>query len=173
MQPANADGVPDLGALYSDHHSWLQGWLRRKLGCSHSAADLAQDTFLRLLSRSEPLQIRESRALLTSVAKSVLSNHFRRQKLERAYLEALAALPEAQTPSLEEQAILLETLVELARLLDGLEAPVRKAFLWSQVEGLGQAEIAARLGVSLATVKRYIVKAGMRCFFAAPEWATP
>ncbi|WP_033388268.1 sigma factor, partial [Pseudomonas psychrophila] len=41
--------------LYLDHHSWLTGWLRSKLGCPQSAADLAQDTFMRLLiSRETP-----------------------------------------------------------------------------------------------------------------------
>ncbi|MBV8624203.1 MAG: RNA polymerase subunit sigma, partial [Herbaspirillum sp.] len=35
-----------IEALYCDHHSWLQGWLRRRLGNSEQAADLAQDTFL-------------------------------------------------------------------------------------------------------------------------------
>ena len=36
--------------LYSDHQSWLHGWLRRKLGCTHQAADLTQDTFIRILA---------------------------------------------------------------------------------------------------------------------------
>ncbi|MDD3484875.1 sigma factor, partial [Azovibrio restrictus] len=36
-----------LTRLYRDHHGWLQGWLRRRLGNAHEAADLAQDTFLR------------------------------------------------------------------------------------------------------------------------------
>ncbi len=156
----------DIQALYTDHHGWLHNWLRRKLGCGSSAADLTHDTFLRLLAKQEPLQIRESRALLVTVARSVLSNHFRRQKLERAYLEVLASLPEQVMPSLEDQAILLETLVELDRLLDGLAPPVRQAFLWSQLDGLGHAEIAGRLGTSVTTVKRYIVKAGVQCFFA-------
>ncbi len=31
--------------LYTDHHGWLQGWLRKKLGDVHQAADLAHDTF--------------------------------------------------------------------------------------------------------------------------------
>ena len=39
--------------LYQDHHSWLTGWLRRKLGCPQSAADLAQDTFLYVLGKPE------------------------------------------------------------------------------------------------------------------------
>ena len=34
----------ELGLLYADHHGWLSGWLRSRVGCSHTAADLAQDT---------------------------------------------------------------------------------------------------------------------------------
>lgn len=51
-----------LTALYSDHHSWLQGWLRKKLGCSQHAADLAQDAFVRVLLLAEPHNIQEPRA---------------------------------------------------------------------------------------------------------------
>ncbi|ALZ10884.1 RNA polymerase subunit sigma [Pseudomonas aeruginosa] len=158
--------APDIQSLYMDHHGWLQGWLRRKLGCYASAADLAQDTFVRLLAKQEPIQIRDSRAVLVTVARSVLSNHFRRQKLERAYLEALAAVPEQLMPSLEEQAILLQTLQELDRLMDGLEVPVRQAFLWFQLDGMRHSEIAEQLGVSVTTVKRYIIKAGLQCCFS-------
>lgn len=36
-------------SLYIDHHGWLQGWLRRKLGNACDAADLAHDTFVRVM----------------------------------------------------------------------------------------------------------------------------
>lgn len=39
-----------VGSLCGDHHHWLHGWLRRKLGCAQVAADLAHDTFVRLIS---------------------------------------------------------------------------------------------------------------------------
>ncbi|WZB75780.1 sigma factor [Achromobacter insuavis] len=39
-----------LKTLYAEHHGWLRSWLRRKLGCPEQAADLAQDTFLRVLT---------------------------------------------------------------------------------------------------------------------------
>ena len=37
--------APDiaLDRLYLDNHSWLSGWMRRRLGCPHHAADLAQE----------------------------------------------------------------------------------------------------------------------------------
>ena len=99
----------------------------------------------------------------------MLSNHFRRQKLERAYLQALAELPEALAPDLETQAILLEALIELDAMLERLERPVRQAFLWSQLDGLSHGEIAERLAVSVTTVKRYIARAGARCILLDPS----
>lgn len=155
-----------LDQLYNNHHGWLHGWLSRKLGCHHRAADLAQDTFVRLLAREEAISLREPRAFLTTVARRVLSNHWRRERLEQAYLETLARLPQEQLPTLEERMLLLETLLEIDRRLDGLPVPVKRAFLYSQLDGLTHAQIGERLSLSISTVKRYLVRAGVQCYFA-------
>ena len=152
--------------LYNDHHHWLTGWLRRKLGCPESAADLAQDTFVRVLTARETPTLVEPRAFLTTVAKRVLFNFYRRQDLERAYLDALAQMPEHVAPSEEERAIILQTLLELDQLLDGLPTQVKRAFLLAQLDGLTYAQIGAELGISIATVKRHLSKALLRCYFA-------
>ncbi|WP_219219649.1 sigma-70 family RNA polymerase sigma factor [Variovorax boronicumulans] len=157
----------EISELYVDHHGWLHAWLRKRLGDAHQAADLLHDTFVRLLAREEAVEAREPRAFLTTVAQRVLFNHYRRQKLERAYLEALAQAPQAFALSPEECAVLLETLDEIDRLLDGLPPVVRRAFLMAQLDGMKQADIARALGVSLTTVKRYLVQAGVQCYFAA------
>lgn len=161
LQPSNPVEV-----LYNDHHHWLTGWLRRKLGCPEKAADLAQDTFIRVLSAREAPTLIEPRAFLTTVAKRVLFNFYRRQDLERAYLEALAQMPEHVAPSEEDRAIILQTLLELDQLLDGLPKQVKRAFLLAQLDGLTYAQIGAQLGISIATVKRHLTKAAMRCYFA-------
>ena len=161
LQPSNPVEV-----LYNDHHHWLTGWLRRKLGCPENAADLAQDTFIRVLSAREAPTLIEPRAFLTTVAKRVLFNFYRRQDLERAYLEALAQMPEHVAPSEEDRAIILQTLLELDQLLDGLPRLVKRAFLLAQLDGLTYAQISAELGISIATVKRHLTKAAMRCYFA-------
>ncbi|MBC3375217.1 sigma-70 family RNA polymerase sigma factor [Pseudomonas sp. SWRI92] len=158
--------APTVEVLYIAHHNWLNGWLRRRLGCPESAADLAQDTFIRVMAARDPQPILEPRAFLTTIAKRVLFNHYRRQDLERAYLDALAQLPGQVAPSEEERAIILQTLLELDQLLDGLPHAVKRAFLLAQVDGLTYNEIARELGISLATVKRHLNKAAMRCYFA-------
>ncbi|WP_413791087.1 MULTISPECIES: sigma-70 family RNA polymerase sigma factor [unclassified Pseudomonas] len=153
-----------LHALYRDHGSWLESWLRRRMGNAWDAADLRQDTFLRVLSSSQALvDLQEPRAYLLTVGKRLLSNFYTRRNLEQAYLDALANLPEACAPSPEQRWLLLETLQALDELLDGLPPLVRRAFLWSQLEGLGYREIAERLHVSERTVKRYMAQAYEHC----------
>lgn len=151
-------------ALYSHHHGWLHGWLRKRLGCADNAADLAQDTFVRILSR--PLdwnEVREPRAYLSTVAHGLMVNHLRRRDMERAYLDALAAQPENVSPSPESRALVVEALLEIDALLDGLPPKARQAFLLSQLEGLRYAEIAERLDVSLSMVKKYMLQAVTHC----------
>lgn len=149
--------------LYTDHHGWLHGWLRKKLGCTHMAADLAHDTFLLVLRKRELTPLREPRAYLTTLAHGLLVNHWRRLDIERAYLETLAAQPQKAAPSPEEQALLLETLYALDALLSKLPAKVRSAFLMAQLEDLTYAVIATQLGVSERMVKKYMAQAMLHC----------
>lgn len=153
-----------LHDLYRDHRGWLEGWLRQRMGNGCDAADLSQDTFMRVLASSQRIaDLQEPRAYLLTVGKRLLSNFYQRRSLEQAYLNALALLPEDSAPSPEERWLLLETLQVLDELLDGLPTAVRRAFLWSQLEGLGYQQIAERLQVSERTIKRYMAQAYEHC----------
>ncbi|WP_431484505.1 sigma-70 family RNA polymerase sigma factor [Pseudomonas solani] len=163
-QPLNRQ----IHTLYSDHHGWLHAWLSRRLGNAWDAADLAHDTFLRLLGRQVGRDFgSEPRALLTHIAKGLVIDRWRRQDIEQAYLESIAHLPEPEAPSPETRLLILETLCRIEALLAEMPEKTRQAFLLSQLEGLGYAEIATRLGVSLASVKRYMRDAFLACLSAA------
>lgn len=162
------DAIPDqqFDTLYSSHNDWLQRWLRRRLGDQFTAADLAQDTFLRVWLKSradKTFELQEPRAYLTTVARRLLINHYERQSLERAFIETLEQMPEPLVPSIEEQAIVLETLHELDALLYELPAQVRTAFLMSQLEGLTYEQIALHLNVNVRTVTRYMAQGFRQC----------
>lgn len=148
--------------LYCDHHGWLQGWLRKRLGNTFDAADLAQDTFVRVIKARSALDIREPRPYLSMIAKGLLVDLFRRRSLEQSYLDALAAMPERQPP-LEEQAILFQALMEIDRLLQGLGPRVKQVFILSQFNGLTYPQIAERLDVSVRTVNNHMAKAMEHC----------
>ena len=57
MSSADLAHAAALHTLYSDHHHWLTGWLRRRLGCPQNAADLAQDTFVKVLVSRQAARI--------------------------------------------------------------------------------------------------------------------
>ncbi|TBU69423.1 sigma-70 family RNA polymerase sigma factor [Serratia marcescens] len=158
-----------LSRLYATHHAWLQGWLHRRLGCAFDADDVAQDTFMRLLRSDAAATLREPKDFLVTVAKRVMVDLFRRRTLERAYLEMLALIPEGYAPSPEQRQSLLDSLQQIDAMLDGLGPKVKQAFLLSQLEGLGYTDIAARLCVSVSSVKKYMAKATEHCLLFSLE----
>lgn len=168
---AHVPTVPqdEFQSLYRDHHDWLRSWLRAKVGDSHHAADLAQDTFVRLLcvrasGASNAVNLKEPRAYLRTVANRLVVDHWRRRDIERAYLEVLSQRPQASWPSPESRLLILESLEHIATMLGRLKAPVREAFLLAQLEGCTCPEIARRIGKSVATVERYLADALRHCY---------
>ncbi|MNR04095.1 putative RNA polymerase sigma factor FecI [compost metagenome] len=155
-----------VGTLYRDHRSWLLGWLRRNIACAERAEDLSQDTFVRLLGREQLPAPREPRAFLLAIARGLLFDHFRRAALEQAYLAELMLIPEAEQPSPEEQHLILEDLKAIDRLLGKLSSKARAAFLYNRLDGLGHAEIAERLGVSVSRVRQYLAQGMRQCYIA-------
>ena len=155
----------DVERLYLAHHGWLRGWLQRRLSDRADADDLTHDTFLRILkSRSALHELRQPMAYLATIANSLLVNRWRRQALERAYAEALAALPEVWEPSPEERLLLIEALVEIDQLLHGLSPRIRRIFFLSQLDGLTYPQIAAQLGLSVDQVQKAMGKAFAACY---------
>lgn len=166
MPPASHTSQHDvLHTLYSEQYGWLHAWLRKKLSCTHQAADLAHDAFLQILRRPETLvDVREPRAYLTTIARRLVFETWRRRDLEQAYLAELSALPESVVPSPEDQALVLETLLAIDQLLNGLSHKARSAFLMSQLDGMTYKEIAAELNVSSSRVRQYMAQALTCCY---------
>jgi len=150
----------EVHALYCSHHSWLVGWLRRRLGCIHNANDLAQDTFLRVIDKSIRFtEVNEPRAYLSTIAHGLMVDHIRRKALEEAYIQAIAHLPYRSISSPENSIEFIETLMRIDILLDGIKPNVRKAFLLSRLEGMTYPDIAIKFGVSLRTVESHMADA--------------
>ena len=152
--------------LYQDHHPWLIKWLEKRVKDRLQAEDHAHDTFLRIITSKETLNINEPRAYLTTIAKRLLVNHWRRNTIERAYLERLSAYPEEVAISAEESAIILEVLREIDELLNQLPEKVRTAFLLAQLDDLTYVEIGQRLEVSDRMVRKYMAQAMFQCLSA-------
>lgn len=162
MHAARAPDQLDLRTLYSEHHGWLYNWLQWRMGNAADAADLAQDTFLRIILKPAPGDLRgtgETRAYLRTIAQGMCVDLWRRRQVEQAWLDTLAAQPEAVVPSEEHTAIVIETLMEIGALISRLGEKVQRAFFMAQIYGMRTAEIAQELGVSERMVQKYLSQA--------------
>ncbi len=165
MRPVDFASSDEFVSLYREHHGWLVQMLRRRLsGNSENAADLAHDTFERVMRSESRAAFDEPRGFLTTVAKRLLIDQSRRRAIEQAYLETLASRSEALEPSPETHALVVEALDAVCRMMEQLPPRVRRVFVLAQVEGLPYLDIARQLGISVAAVQRDMVKAWQHCY---------
>ncbi|KQS02243.1 RNA polymerase subunit sigma-70 [Sphingomonas sp. Leaf357] len=158
----------DVSTLYASHGDWLRDWLRRHTRCSHRAADLAQDTFCRLLEAKDAQPVRDPRGYLSTVARRILIDDIRRREIERAYLAVHAVRTgevDHLTPErIAEAAQLLGAIVDL---LETLPEKARRAFLMIRFDRLRYAEAGRQLAISERMAKRYVARVYAHCYALA------
>lgn len=165
MQVTLTASQQELHRLYIDHHGWLHALLRRRLGNSADAADLAHDAFVRLLVRPRSFDsFSGTRAYLSTVARGLCADLWRRREIEQVWLDALAATqPEAVALSAEEHASVIQALSEIDAMLHKLPEKAANAFVMATVLGMTDKEVARQLGVSDRMVRKYVARAMLHC----------
>jgi RNA polymerase sigma-70 factor, ECF subfamily len=155
------------GKRWAQREMWYRfspmvfGLLRRSLNSRHDHEDLVQEVFIRVFRRLHSLEnLGALRSFVYSVAVRVLSEeirHFQVVQRARTQLVLMASEPGRAGADFEAR----DTLARIQHILDGLKDKHRAVFVLRHVEGMELSEIADGLAISLATVKRYLVK-GMR-----------
>jgi RNA polymerase sigma factor (sigma-70 family) len=151
-----------IGSFYEEHKPWLYQWLCKKMSSQLDAADIAQDTFVKVLLK-DGIAINEPRAYLTRIAHDLMVNALKRRDIERAYQASLNDPYLVEYPSPEMQALVVEALLAIDQMLGALPPKVKLAYLMMQLDGLKYKEISEKLNVSIRTVASYIEKATIHC----------
>ncbi len=144
------------------HEPALRGWLRERLALSApDVDDIVQESYAKLAGLENVGHVREPRAYLFTVARSLVQQHLRRAQVVAietvAELDALAV--EAPRASPERFASARQQLLLAQRLLATLPDRCREVFHMRRVEGLSQREISERLRISQSTVEKHMIKA--------------
>nr|WED67983.1 sigma factor-like helix-turn-helix DNA-binding protein [Pectobacterium colocasium] len=171
MSSANIDTSADMHQLYCQHHGWLQGLLRKRLGNLCDAAESGAGCLCTALA--EATSVRQPRGC-AGLSERDGARHVRRisgasGEIERVWLASLAEQPEPVALSAEDSNIILETLYQVDAMLCALPEKVRAAFIMAQVQGRPYRDIAEALGVSERMVKKYMAQAMLHCVLLEAE----
>jgi RNA polymerase sigma-70 factor, ECF subfamily len=133
--------------------------LRRTLASRHDMEDFLQEVFARVFERLRTLQDPAAlRSFVYSIALRALNEELR-QKSIRSRLSSLFLTPFLRSSVAHVDFESRDTLRRIEAVLDQMHPRLRAVFVLRRFEGLELTEIAARLDLSLATVKRDMDKA--------------
>ncbi len=157
--------------LVASQHRRIYGICYRFTGSACDAEDLTQDVFLKLYRNLTSFDVQKGNfnTWLTTLARNLLVDHFRRTRLERASdsLDATVSGEEDGSPSLgdrladprpsqESHAAGLELKARIQQALAQLSPELREAVVFRDLEDMDYKEIAQVLRIPEGTVKSRI-----------------
>jgi RNA polymerase sigma-70 factor (ECF subfamily) len=145
----------DFDTAFGTHYPALFRYLHRLTGDADRAADIAQESFVRLLDRSLPPE--KVRGWLYTVATNLVRDDARTRDRRRRLLEARDVAPDAPTRP-DERVERGERIAAVRGALDALPPRDRKLLLLRE-EGFRYAEIAQMAGVPPTSVGKMLARA--------------
>lgn len=152
-------------SLFHQYSGELLRFLTAKLGCREQAADVVQDTFVRIRCLKDLAGVAQPRAFLYKTALNLTIDLFRRQRIRSERITPLAAtgdMPSAM-PRQDVECEAKERVRLLHEAIAALPPKCRQVFLLHKFMDLPHAEIAMRLGISKNMVEKHVMKALSRC----------
>jgi RNA polymerase sigma factor (sigma-70 family) len=156
--------------LFAQWYGRLVASIRRRLGDGDDAEDVAQEAFVRLLDEGAPAPF-NARAWLFTVARRLASDRQRatRRRERLALLPSASAHGDSPDPALAVERA--EAVAAVREVLAGLTERERQLLLLHH-DGYSYREIAARIGVSPASVGSLLTRAHRRFLAAYDASAT-
>ncbi len=145
----------DFDAAFAGHYPALFRYLHRLTGDADTAADIAQESFVRLLERAPPEE--GVRRWLFTVATNLVRDEARMRDRRRRLIQQRAPEPDAPVRP-DEAAERGERIESVRAALDALPVRDRKALLLRE-EGFRYREIAEMIGVPVSSVGKLLARA--------------
>ncbi|MCE1196648.1 RNA polymerase sigma factor SigZ [bacterium] len=147
----------EFAALWDAYRERLLAFIARKVGSREDAEDILQETFVRVhtglccFQEWKPME-----RWIYRVARNLIIDYYRGRNPTLEYkddIESPGGGADAEDDPVAALAFSLKDMV------NELPPPYREALALTEYEGLSQAEMAARLGISLAAAKARVLRA--------------
>jgi len=156
------DDKAALAVLAATYGNQLRRFLLPRVRMKADVPDIMQEVYLRMLRVPSWESIRSPEAYVFTVARHVLQQHLLRQSAIPPSIELTRLLEQPAAPPDEDPiltAVAQECVERLQKSLNRLSPKVQAAFMLHRRDGLSFDEIAQKLGISRAMVKRHILTA--------------
>ena len=163
LQAVHAGRQRAVTALYERYEPIVRRVLFRVLGPDHEMSDITHDVFVALLESIH--RVRDPAALrgfVTTTAVYTARSHIRRRSRWRPFIRYVPDIPE--TPSDSPDGAVSDAMQATYRVLNQLGANDRIVFSLRFIDGMELNDVATACDVSLATVKRRLLRASRRFY---------
>lgn len=146
------------GAHVNRHHAPLTAYVRSRVDSAPLAADIVQETWARAIPSLRAGAVENVRAFLYRIARNLVTDEARDGRKWSPYLaaEEAGAVVADDAPDAEQRAIARDRLALVVQLAEGLPPRCREVFMLRKLEGVDQAEIAERLGITRGAVEKQL-----------------
>ncbi|WP_338581623.1 RNA polymerase sigma factor [Pseudomonas sp. MAG733B] len=149
---------PSLISTLVRHYDELVDRVRRRFGDRGFAREVVHDVCVQLLEKREKEGVHTPLALLHKISHDQAVSRYRSERRRQAWVVAMPELPEAacQAPLPAQQYEAAREFERLAQAIAGLPSRCQIVFVMHKIHELPQAEVAARMGISLKTVEKHL-----------------
>lgn len=144
--------------VYAEFGAGLRWFIAARVRDPHAAEDILQDVYLKIHARIGTLRDDErAGAWVYRIARNAIADHYRGQRP----IAVLPELPDAPEDPVEEE-LAAGLARSIRRFIERLPPASREALVLTEYEGLTQAELATRLGISVSGAKSRVQRARAR-----------
>lgn len=141
-----------ISNYYSCHRSELLAYASARLGDSDDAEDIVQNTFFRILTTNKMLTEQTLPALVFTVCRNLVNDHFRRLAFRREYEHFIISSGEDKS-SMESVFFAADIVEQMERGLARIPESCRTIYRMHILGGMRVSEISAETGENYKTVE--------------------
>lgn len=154
-----------LSKLFEDHRRQLVSMARRRVGDGETASEIVQDVYAKLLRAGDHGTEEENVKILYASVRNAVIDHHRSTAGRTNIMSRILPIQlwQRETSSPQEHAQSRQALTALDQALLELSPKAREMFILHRVEGVSNAKLAQKYGISVSAVEKQLARSMRHC----------